>query len=173
MNIPEIIKSDLKQLGYPQLFGSRSMVNKPVKAGFSPAIMIGSRITADTDWDFSQQYSEEADSYLVAAGFTHYTAEAISPYADDLTTGVYIKEYAPSFDWKNPIAFSNNDIVKVNIVLHTDEALFRRVWDSIDAEFYYKYLWKRGPRFPYMDHDMCGIKMRIKEIMNQLYMVAK
>lgn len=172
IDIPDIIKSDLKAIGYPRLFGSRSMISKPIKAGFDPTMQIGLLITADTDWDFSQQYSEEAHQYLVAAGFTHHTAEAISPYADDLTVGVYIKEYVPHFDWKNPKTYTNRDIVKVNIVLHSDEALFRQVWNSIDAEFYYKYLWKRGPRFDYLYDDLCSIKMRIKEVMNQLYSTA-
>ena len=173
MNIPDIIKTDLKQLGYPRLFGSRSMVDKPVKAGFDPSIMIGSQITTDTDWDFSQRYSEEAHQYLVAAGFTHFTAEQISPYADDLTVGVYIKDYVPHFDWKNPKTYTNRDIVKVNIVLHIDEPLFRQVWDSIDAEFYYKYLWKRSSHYDYLDDDTCAIKAKIKTIMNQLYSTAR
>ena len=173
IDIPDIIKSDLKQLGYPRLFGSRSMAIRPAKEGFVPAIMIGSQINNTTDWDFSSQYTEEAHHYLVAAGFTHYTAESISPYADDLTAGVYIKEYVPSFDWKNPKTYSINEVAKVNIVLHIDEPLFRCVWDSIDAEFYYQYLWKRGPRFDYLDYDLCEVKMRIKTVMNQLYSTAR
>lgn len=173
INIPDIIKSDLKQLGYPRLFGSRSMAVRPAQDGFNPGATIGSQITTDTDWDFSSQYTEEAHRYLVAAGFTHYTAEAISPYADDLTTGVYIKEYVPHFDWKNPKTYSINDIVKVNIILHIDEPLFRQVWDSIGAEFYYRYLWKRSPYYDYLYGDICAIKMRIKDIMNQLYATAR
>lgn len=173
MDIPDIIKSDLKQIGYPRLFGSRSMAVRPVKNGFDPAVMIGSQITNDTDWDFSQQYTEEAHQYLVAAGFTHYSADQISPYADDLTVCVFIKEYVPSFDWKNPKTYTSSDIVKVNIVLHIDEPLFRQTWDSIDAEFYHLYLWKRSPYYDYMYGDMCGIKMRIKAIMNQLYSTAR
>ena len=171
--IPEVMKTDIKNLGYARIFGSRSMAARPSVEGFDPSIMIGSQITDSTDWDFSQQYSEEVHRYLVAAGFIHYTAEQISPYADDLTVGVFIKEYSPAWDWKNPIWFSNKDIVKVNIVLHKDETLFRRVWDRISPEFYYKYLWKRGPRFDYVHYDLCEIKMRIKEVMNQLYVVGQ
>lgn len=173
MNIPDIIKSDLASIGHPKLFGSRSMATRPAKEGFVPSVTIGSQITASTDWDFSQQYSPEIHHYLVSAGFAHYTSEQLSPYADDLTLGVYIKEYSPKWDWKNPTWFSQDDIVKVNIVLHSNEALFRRVWNSIDAEFYYKYLWKRGPRFDYLDNDLCTIKSHIKEVMNQLLAIAK
>ena len=164
MRLPEPIKSDLKAVGYPRLFGSRSMASRPVKENFDPAAVIGSQITDNTDWDFSQQYSEEADHYLQSAGFTVHRAEHIAPYADDLTEAVYIKGYIGSDGLLSTHC--------VNIVLHNDETLFRQVWDSIDAEFYYMHLWKRSPYYAGID-DMCEIKMSIKTVMNQLYTTAR
>jgi len=170
--IPEIMKHDIKELGYARLFGSRSMSSRPVVEGFDPAIMIGTQINESTDWDFSQQYSDYAHSYLVSSGFTHYSKNEIGPYADNLTVGVYIKEYKHKFDVRNPLAFCLSDAPKINVVLHSDENLFRRVWDSITPEFYYKYLWKRSPRYERTD-SVGERKLYIREVMNQLYAVAK
>ena len=171
MNIPEVLKTDLKHCGYPQLFGSRSMAVRPSTEQFDPAAMIGSQISSYTDWDFSQQYSDDIHSYLVSVGYSSYGAEHLGAYADDLTVSVYAKEFYPYFSLKNPLAYLGSDVVKVNIVLHKDEELFRRVWGRITPEFYYNYLWKRSPRYGHID-DLYEIKSKITAIMNQLYAVA-
>lgn len=171
MSIPDIIKSDLKNIGYPQLFGSRSMAIRPAVERFDPAVMIGSQISSSTDWDFSQQHSDDTHMYLISAGYSAYTAEHLGNYADDLTVSVYTKEFHPSFNLKNLVAYSDADIVKVNIVLHKDETLFRRVWERITPEFYYSHLWKRSPRYGHID-DLYEVKSNITTIMNQLYAVA-
>lgn len=158
--IPDIIQKDIDTIG-AVLFGSRSMAARPAKENFDPTIMIGAHINASTDWDFSQQYSTQAHDYLVSVGFECYKDAQLSPYADSLTKAVYIKSYC---------SFPRLHIV--NVVLHKDEALFRQVWDCIDPEFYYRYLWKRSPHYDYTS-DLGEIKTRIKEIMNQLYAVAK
>lgn len=170
MNMPKEIKQDIKELGYARLFGSRSMAARPTINGFDPAIMIGTCITEETDWDFSQQYSDDAHSYLLAAGFTHYSKADFGPYGDDLTVGVYIKDYTPKTDWGLSNIFTN--VPTANIVLHSDEELFRRVWDAITPEFYYRYLWKRSPRFDHID-SLGKRKLHISEMMNQLFAVAK
>jgi hypothetical protein len=171
MNIPDIIKTDLKHCGYPQLFGSRSMAARLSTEDFDPDTMIGSQINSSTDWDFSQQYSDEIHMYLISAGYSSYGAEHLGPYADNLTVAVYKKDYHPKFNLKNLFAYSDADIVKVHIVLHNNEELFRRVWDRITPEFYHNYLWKRSPRYDHID-DRYEIKSRITTIMNQLYAVA-
>jgi len=170
MKTAEIIARDLKNLGHPQLFGSRAMSTREVIRGFDPSLQIGTQISATTDWDFSQQHSELLHSYLIDSGFTSYSKEELGAYADDLTAGVYIKEYHPPFDWKHLTIYSSDEVVTVNIVLHTDEALFRRVWSSITPEFYYKYLWKRSPRYKLLESS--ETKERIREVMNQLYRAA-
>jgi hypothetical protein len=129
--------------------------------------MIGSQITNSTDWDFSQQYNDYTHSYLLSAGFTHYSKNEIGPYADDLTVGVYIKEYSAS-----SLFSLFNAVPKINVVLHSDELFFRRVWDRISPEFYYRYLWKRSPQYDHID-SVGERKLRIREIMNQLYSVAQ
>lgn len=171
MNIPEKLKTDLKHCGYPQLFGSRSMAIRPAVDRFDPDTMIGSQISSSTDWDFSQQYSDEIHNYLTSVGYSAYTAEHLGAYADDLTISVYAKDYHPSFSLKDPLAYLGSDVVKVNIVLHKDETLFRRVWDRVTPEFYYNYLWKRSRSYEHID-DLYEIKSKITAIMNQLYAVA-
>jgi hypothetical protein len=170
MKTAEIIARDLKNLGHPQLFGSRAMSMRKVIRGFDPSLQIGTQIYSTTDWDFSQQHSEPLHDYLIAAGFRSHSKEELGAYADDLTAGVYIKEYHPPFDWKHLTIYSSDEVVTVNIVLHSDEALFRRVWSSITPEFYYKYIWKRSPRYEHLDSGEA--RERIREIMNQLYRTA-
>jgi hypothetical protein len=169
-NVSEIINRDLKNLGYPKLFGSREMSTREVMNGFNPAMQIGAQIYATTDWDFSQQYSELLHNYLIAAGFKAYSKEELGAYADDLTVGVYIKEYHPPYSWKTLDIYSSDEVVIVNVVLHTDETQFRRVWDNITPEFYYKHLWKRSPRYEHLNAGEA--KDHIREIMNQLYRIA-
>jgi hypothetical protein len=169
-NVSEIIDFDLKNLGYPRLFGSREMSTREVICGFDPSLQIGTQIFATTDWDFSQQYSELLHNYLVAAGFTSYSKEELGAYADDLTVGVYVKEYHPHFNWQTLEVYSSDEVVTMNVVLHSDEALFRCVWESITPEFYYKYIWKRSPRYERLDAGEA--KERIREVMNQLYRTA-
>lgn len=171
MNIPDCVKSDLQNCGYPQLFGSRSMALRPAVERFDPAVMIGSQISSSTDWDFSQQYSDEIHRYLISSGYAEYGREFLGAYADDLTVGVYIKEFHPAFDWNHLVPYSTDDVVKVNIVLHNNEKLFRRVWSRITPEFYYSHLWKRSPSYGSID-DLYEIKSTITGIMNQLYAVA-
>ena len=170
MNMPTEIAQDIKEIGYARLFGSRSMASRPTVEGFDPFLMIGTQITEATDWDFSQQYSDYTHSYLLAAGFAHYSKADFGPYGDDLTVGVYIKEYAPKTDWSLSNIFTNPPTA--NVVLHSDEDLFRRVWDAITPEFYYRYLWKRSPQLDHID-SMGERKLYISEMMNQLFAVAK
>jgi hypothetical protein len=165
--IPDVMKTDIKNLGYARLFGSRSMAARPSVEGFDPAIMIGSQINDNTDWDFSQQYNDYTHSYLLSAGFTHYAKDQIGPYADELTVGVYIKEYNTS-----SLFSLFNSVTKINVVLHSDELFFRRVWDRISPEFYYRYLWKRSPQYDHIS-SVGERKLCIREIMNQLYSVAQ
>lgn len=172
MNIPDCLKTDLQNCGYPQLFGSRSMALRPAVSHFDPVVMIGSQISSSTDWDFSQQYSDEIHHYLISAGYAEYGREFLGDYADDLTVAVYIKEFHPAFNWKLLLPYNNDDVTKVNIVLHSDELLFRRVWSSISPKFYYSHLWKRSPCYDHIDYQY-EIKSNITTIMNQLYVTAR
>jgi hypothetical protein len=142
------------------------MAARPAVKEFDPAVMIGSQVTDETDWDFSAKYSELNQDALARAGFTYWPSGA-SPYRDNLTVRVYSKEYHP----KVGRFLSYSTITKVHVVLHSDEELFRRVWDRISPEFYYKYLWKRSPQYDHID-SKGERKLLIREIMNQLYELA-
>lgn len=168
ISCPNNIKSDISKLGYAMLFGSRSMASRRAVEGFDPAIMIGSQITDETDWDFSAPYSEENHAALIEAGFTYWPPDDLS-YKDSLTTGVYIKIYMHEFDMDNPVIYSTPPVA--NVVLRNDFYIFRQVWNSVDPKFYYDHIWKRSPTY---DHLNLGFtKESIRDIMNQLFRTAR
>lgn len=166
----KVIEQDTKAIS-AKLFGSRSMAARTALDGFDPAIMIGANIDRSTDWDFSQQYTKDNHNYLVGEGYTTYNAKFLEDYADDLTIAVYEKQFYPKINWGKMLSFRDADPVKIHIVLHSDEELFRRVWDAISPEFYYEYIWKRSPRYANID-NRSKIKSDIRTLMNQLYKVA-
>lgn len=172
LKIPNAVRQDIKELGNARLFGSRAMAAKPKSESFDPALMIGAQIDCTTDWDFSAQYSDDAHNYLISARYTYFSAKELQGYADNLTEGVYIKEFKPKTTWSLDSIFSNADVYTVNVVLHSDEMLFRKTWDAIDAAFYYNYVWKRSAHYDHID-DMLERKQHIRQIMNQLYAVAR
>lgn len=165
---PMEIYYDLEPLNHYMMFGSRSMASRPAKEDFDPAVMIGAQINDSTDWDFSAPYTQENHDILVDAGYTHWPAEQLG-YRDVLTEGVYIKTYPHKFDLSNPAIYSG--VPTANVVLRNDYPLFRQVWYSIDAEFYYKHLWKRSPTYDFQDLPLT--KETIRTIMDQLFVTAR
>lgn len=165
---PEVMMTDISKLDNAMLFGSRSMASRPAKEGFDPAVMIGAQIDGDTDWDFSAPYSEKNHDALAAAGFAYWPPGALS-YKDELTMGVYIKTYPHKFDISNPVIYDSAPVV--NVVLRNDYPLFVQTWDSIDPEFYYKHLWKRGPNYEFQERGLT--KETIRNIMDQLFITAR
>jgi hypothetical protein len=166
--VPAHMLHDLDFTKTYMLFGSRSMAARPAFEGFDPSFVIGAQITDETDYDFSAPYSEQNHNILINSGFAYWPPEQLG-YKDDLTTGVYVKCYPHKFDMKNPEIFSG--IPTVNVVLRTDYHLFRQTWNSIDPEFYYKYIWKRSPTYDF--EEMSLTKTKIRDIMNQLFRTAK
>jgi hypothetical protein len=167
-DIPADMLADLNKLDIYMHFGSRSMASRPAVEGFDPAIMIGSQITGETDWDFSARYTESNHAALIKAGFVYWPPEDLS-YKDSLTTGVYIKTYMHKFDMKNPVIYSSVPVA--NVVLRNDYPLFCQVWNSIDPQFYHDYVWKRSPN--YDSQELSLTKGKIRDIMNQLFKTAK
>ena len=53
----------------------------------------------------------------------------------------------------------------VQVVLRKDALFYRRVFDNIPSEFFYRYLWKSSPLQPDRAH--------IRLIMNTLFAVAR
>jgi|694.fasta_scaffold118967_5 hypothetical protein len=152
------IRQDIANIGYAKLMGSRSMAVRPSTDQFDPPSKIGNYINDATDWDFSQQYDEDHHNYLIAAGYDYWGPERLAGYADDLTVGVYVKHL--------------HDGTSVNIVLHNNEELFRRVWDRITPEFYFKHIWKRSPYFSVARNTDRETKAYITSMMNQLYKIG-
>jgi hypothetical protein len=156
MNLPDTITKDFKHLDTYMLFGSRSMARKTATETFDPEVMIGARINRFTDWDFSAPANSANYGALTAAGYAYYPRNCLS-YADNLTQCIFSKEYSEGH--------------RVHVVLRKDYALFRQVWYSIDAQFYYTYLWKRSPY--YDDYEIADKKQAICAVMNQLYATAQ
>ena len=167
-DIPADMLADLNKLDIYMPFGSRSMTSRPAVEGFDPAIMVGSQITGETDWDFSAPYSESNHTALIEAGFMYWPPDDLS-YKDSLTTGVYIKQYMHKFDMKNPVIYSSVPVA--NVVLRNDYPLFCQVWNSIDPQFYHDYVWKRSPN--YDSQELSLTKGKIRDIMNQLFRTAR
>ena len=165
---PESVMNDVAKLSSVVLFGSRSIASRPAKESFDPAIMIGAQINDSTDWDFSAPYTQENHDILVNAGYMHWPGDQLG-YKDELTEGVYIKTYPHKFDLSNPVIYDG--VPTANVVLRNDYPLFCQVWNSIDPEFYYKYIWKRSPT--YDDQDLSLTKGTIRDIMDQLFRTAK
>jgi len=156
MKLPEAVIADFKHLDTYMLFGSRAMALREPKEHFDPAIMIGAQIDLSTDWDFAVPASAENHDALIAAGYKHITKDNLY-YVDDMTAAVYTKTY--------------NSKHKVQVVFKNDYAIFRQVWYSIDVEFYYKYIWKRGYIYDFMGSDTA--KKEIRDVMNQLFNTAR
>jgi hypothetical protein len=165
---PEMVMDDVAKLDSAILFGSRSIASRPAVEGFDPAIMIGSQITDETDWDFSAPYSEKNHNTLIESGFMYWPPEDLS-YKDSLTTGVYIKKYIHKFDMKNPTIYSSAPVA--NVVLRNDHAIFCQAWNSVDPKFYHDFLWKRSPNYEFQELGLT--KNKIRDIMNQLFKTTR
>jgi hypothetical protein len=167
--VPSAVRNDLDRLDTYSMGGSRSMAQRPDKEDFSPAAMIGSKITETTDWDFATPDNENSHKVLLEAGFTYFAPETLD-YRDDLTTGIYQKTYRTKFDMLNPLSWLDESPV-VQVSLRSDYHLFCQVWNSIDPEFYYKFIWKRGPNN--MFQELSLTKESIRDILNQLFRTAR
>jgi hypothetical protein len=158
-------------VGDRMLFGSRSMASRWASETFNPASKIGCMITVDTDWDIAAEFNKENIVALHNAGFASRNGDEL--YAkDNLTQVIFTKN----------IAVGSGDIfdqiVPIHVILRKNNSFFMTVWDNIDAEYYYNYLWKRGPKFykfltkRYM-HHRDAVKKEIRDAMNQLYASAE
>lgn len=168
--MPTAVTEDIDKFNTIKLMGSRSMSLRPDTDTFSPRNQIGNYISYSTDWDFSIPYSKTNCDLLTKLGYTLFEKGNLT-YADNLTEVVAEKTYSPKFDINNPIAYCCDDVTKVHIVLRNDYALFCNVWESISAEFYYRYLWKSS--VINFGVDAGELRYRIRDIMNQLYDTAK
>jgi hypothetical protein len=154
-------------VGDKMLFGSRSMASRWATDTFNPAIQIGSKITPSTDYDIAAEFNEDNCRILTQAGFKSKEGDALYS-KDDLTQMIFTADMGDGTD----VIFEQN--VTIHIVLRKQNSFFMTVWDSIEAEYYYNHLWKRGPRYTNSRYRKQSdrIKTEIRDIMNQLYSSA-
>lgn len=116
------------------LGGSRRMADKfqekygdccPYLADDCPNFRI--IVGEDTDYDFYATYTPEVESYLLNSGFEYSPANEY--YLDSECTCILGKE-------------------NVQVVLRTDAEFYKTVFENIDLEVYYHYLWKSSPEKP-------------------------
>lgn len=160
MTIPTWLENDIKPIG-GYLFGSRSMVDrKSANPDFNAKTMIGPNIAYDTDYDIAAPFEESVEKYLTDRGYT--CVDASNMYAKD--------KY-----FKTLYTKKGHDNKNAQIILRSNHELFKKVWNTIDPEFYYENIWKRSPEFmkKYRHLDHVKTKEKIMLVMNQLYNTAE
>jgi|694.fasta_scaffold122371_5 hypothetical protein len=110
---------------------------------------------AEADWDFAAPNNAETHDALESQGFTF---SKYNNYFDSQTVIVYTK-------------FDYSTLCTIQVTIKKDYDLFCRVWDKITPEFFTKYIWKRS--ITYRNWDANIVRDHIKEIMNQLFEIAK
>ena len=112
----------LGDLGFPYyLGGSRRRAELSKDSDFIVSV------TEKTDWDFYATWSEEREKILLREGFT-LNSKAME-YRDSETVSIFEKG-------------------KIDFILLVNAVFYRRVFDNIYPEFYYKYIWKSSPFQP-------------------------
>lgn len=81
----------------------------------------------DTDYDFYATYTPEVEEYLLSKGFEF--SEANNYYLDTECVSIMKKG-------------------NTQIVLRRDAEFYKTVFENIDLEVYYHYLWKSSPTQP-------------------------
>lgn len=99
------------------------------------------------DKDFSYQYSKEVVEYGKSKGFTYIGVDDIY-LADSQFMGVLKKE-------------------GVDIILHADEELVRRVWANLTPQEFYDNVYKKGPKLK--DLSIGDKRKAIIEYFNKKY----
>lgn len=90
-------------------------------------------VTEDTDYDFYATYHKGLETALIDLGFV--LSPANEYYLDSECISIYCKD-------------------NIQIVLRYDAELYKTVFDNIDLQVYYTYLWKSSPTQP--DRAMIG-----------------
>ncbi|PHS22084.1 MAG: hypothetical protein COA84_12955, partial [Robiginitomaculum sp.] len=121
------------------LYGSRSMAMRPKTATFDPYESIGQNLRYNTDHDYSIQHSQATRDALLDDGF-------FCP-KDNVKDGnicIEEKNYLPDPTF-HTLFIKIKDGQQVQVVTRKNIILFMKVWKSIDAEFWYNYIWKSSP----------------------------
>lgn len=125
---------------------------------FDPSSKILPLIKETTDYDYTAEHSVTLDLALKKEGF-------ITPFADQkqsqhayYTDPTFHTLYTKTV-WKET----------VQIITRTNAVRFVAIWESLDPEFWYHYIWKSSPEFVVPQLDMEQRKSMIKPIMAQLH----
>lgn len=116
---------------------------------------------AEADWDFAAPNDAETLAALEKQGFTRSKSANYfdsRTYSDSQTVAVYSK-------------FDCYRLRTIQVAIKKDYDLFCRVWDKVTPEFFKKYIWKRSITYRNWYADI--VRDHIKEIMNQLFEIAK
>lgn len=110
---------------YDKLLFDISFMETRAQKRHTPTFVIS--VTDDTDYDLYATHSTGLEAFLVSVGFE------VSPvneyYLDTEAIVVYKKD-------------------NVQVVLRKDAEFYKTVFENIDLEVYYSYLWKSSPAKP-------------------------
>jgi hypothetical protein len=105
---------------------------------------IGIDIKLTTDYDYYATFTLQLEAYLYSEGFVPSNS---NDYLDDEAVIIFIHE------------------CNIQVVLRKNATFYQEVFESIDPNFYYYYLWKSSPHFD-------GNTAKIQPIFNQLFRTA-
>lgn len=162
-------------------FGSRSMAAR--KDEYANKIDLLLNRGKVTDWDYSLPYTEEILKSFERSGFEwkvnpHYRHKiAPKPNTGKVPSSLFVSQAPGEILYADSLCVGvlqkKKGGEKVDVVLHSDEQLFRRVWNNISTEFYYNFIWKSSPDFAFAKLDAHDRPKAVNRIMNQLYGMAR
>ena len=143
-----------REVEYMFLFGSREMSLRSSSKNFDTS-EIRDLITESTDYDYAAQYSKKLCDRLNRSGWSKIPDEKL-----------YHKCRLLESIWQK----KKNDQT-VQIMLRNNHDLFVRAWNSIDPEFYYRYIWKSSPEFTWRESELYEQRKHIGQMMEQIYKI--
>lgn len=112
-------KADIKIFGDVFLHGSRGMYNK--------SFYLTPQLPQSTDWDYAAQHTQSCQQLLEDAIKAGWVECVDKSYMDDDTTFVFER------------SINGN---KVQVSMRQNLLRYKDCFNSIDVDFYFKYLWK-------------------------------
>lgn len=130
LNIPFDFVPVMKLIG-ATMHGSREMASRPEASNH---LKFG--LKENTDFDFVAQNIPDVQRILYECGFKRIDDNYFKN-SNQLFVACYTKTYNDSYV-----------PAKVQVILLSDHKTYQSVWESIDPDFYEKYIWKSGPNKP-------------------------
>lgn len=127
---------------YDDVYGNCSDSCLPTSCA-SPRPNFRIAVSEDTDYDFYATHTNDLESHLLSEGFDYSTANEY--YLDTECISILCKD-------------------NVQVVLRNNAEFYTTVFENIDLEVYYHYLWKSSPEQP--------SQALIGNIFNMLFKIA-